>query len=544
MSYYQGNGENAERLQAIEVHPKFLSTYDEIIRPVSGWEKTGKVEGHERGHGCRLNCIYCNQAAINYGLDGERQSGYLSMGVDSGLSINSRLWIGDRIDAQIGITELSQAISDYPYYSPRATVILENTNDPGLDWDRTLEIVRMMREDHDHTGAINFITKMGISNRHTEEFRKLAEQGAKIVLTVTYSGLPPEIEPASSQARINTMRRFKGVGLPVIMAMRPMIEGINCSDDDIKRVLREVDGKVDVVTIGGLFVYNFTHDAFRRAGHPLDENIYRTEYAAAKITPNGIKARVRAIADEIGFKATIQSHNSCAIAQIMSIHYGVPTPDRIAHWQSPGGEVRIHSYCTPHCPAEQRANCQRKIDQDMAVAIADATRALRTVIEAQKQVGKIPPEMRVIRSIEFPHMLLIKNGSLLIEELFLLEQSAGVDINNLPTKEGLRYRSMQAIEIDMGLDFTEIYRGEILIGQEWYVVVNDVLDETGNNTLLRWMRGRNRARVNIINIRDLQSSGRIDDLLDRLELRTFGLQTREQLYTELIQIRKGLTGDE
>jgi len=536
MAYFQGSELPLSQLLMIDNHPNYLSTYDEIIRPVSKWQRTGNVAPNEHGFGCKLNCVYCNQAAINFSLKGERKSGYLSMGVDSGLSICTSLWIGDRMDAEISVQDMADALRNYPYYLPESPVILENTNDPGLDWGKTADIVRTLREEFNHQAAINFITKMGISQKQVDQFSKLQQEGANLIATVTYAGLPAAIEPASAKSRINAMQRFHDSGIPVVMSMRPMIDGINCDDETIANVLRDVNGKVDIVTVGGLFIYNFTPDAFDKAGYSLNET-YDTKYAAAKVNPKDIKERVARIAQDIDFKGKVQYHNSCAISQLMTTRYNKPTDDRLAHWQSPSGEVRIKNYCSQFCPPEQMKICTATMKKSPDEVMETAHQALDIIKQAQIKAGKEPTDMRIVRSIEFPNMLLVENGSLLIEELFLIEEMCGWDVNCLPNREGVKYRSQQAIGIDMGLDYRGIYVGELKVGQEWYVVVNGEVDGNQNKTLLSWLRGRNRARMNIIDINSIQEYESYVSILENLGTRSFGLQSKAEIVAELDGIK-------
>lgn len=517
--------------QVSNVH--FLESLDETIRPVSGWHRTGDVEADESGAGCKLRCVYCNQAGLNFNDSGERQSGYLSLGVDSGLSLCTKLYIEDRLDAEISVDEAMQALRDYPYYTPSMSIILENTNDPGLDWNKTAALIRALRTEFNHTGPINFITKMGISDKDAQMIADLRSIGANVIGTVTLANLPSAIEPASFQSRVNTIRRLSEAGLPVIMSMRPMIEGINTDDESIRSLLELVKDHVDLITVGGLFMYDFTHKAFEDAGFPLDPSIYKLDYNAAKINPPGIKAKVVRIAAEMGIAHKVQYHNSCAISQTMTTQYGVPTHDRIAHWMSPSGEERFDTYCSTFCDPDQIEICKGAANEEPDTVLAKANQALQTIILGQIAGGKTPKDMKVRPALDGSKRLVIENGSLLIEEIFIINEATGWYVNNLPEYEGFLHRARQAINVDMGQDFEHSYLGALQVGDDWVVFMDKVIDDNDNQTTLRWIRSRTRARVNLFNLSEMTDQEGYEAVLAKMKLSANGevdeLELRNQL---------------
>lgn len=511
----------------------FMESLDEFIRPVENWQRTGDVEPHERGFGCKLSCIYCNQSAINYNDYGERQSGYLSLGVDSGLSICTKLYIGDRLDAEVSVDDIISVIKNYPYYKPTMGVILENTNDPGLDWEKTAKIVEALRKEFNHSGPINFITKMGISDKQAEMFALLKDQGANIVCTVTLANLPKEIEPASIESRVNTIKRFNKVGVPVIMAMRPMIEGVNTNEDSIRSLLEKVKDYVDIITVGGLFVYNFTHKAFAQAGYQLDPETYKSTYAAAKILPPEIKGKVRKIAGEMGIAHKVQNHNSCAISQVMSDKYGIPTHDRIAHWMSPSGEERFDTYCETFCDPDQIEICKGAANKEPTIVLEEANKALEIIIKNQIAAGKKPKDMRVRQALDGSKRLVVEGGSLLIEEIFLLNGATGWYINNLPDYEGLLHRTRQAINLDMGQNFESSFLGAVQVGDDWVIFMDKIIDNDNNQTTLRWIRSRTRGRIHLFNSYEISDAEGYESVLAKLKMLSNGDLGEEELRKQL-----------
>lgn len=260
---------------------------DHDIKPTKEWVRTGRVEAGETGHGCSVGCIYCNQMGLDKNEAGERMAGYISLSVDGGISLNSRLMIDSRPDRMIEPESLINELRSYSFYEPNSFVLLENFNDPGLNWRQTAKIAELLITDLRHEGPISFITKFGITEKQVEELARIQKLGAKLVGIVTYSGLPKEIEPNSpDELRLTTMSRLQEAGIPVICSMRPMIKGINTDVDTIDRVLTEVKDRVNAIIVGGLFVYDsFTIDAFRERGFPLDQEYKEQMYSIAKSMP-------------------------------------------------------------------------------------------------------------------------------------------------------------------------------------------------------------------------------------------------------------------
>src|SRR3989344_2225943 len=244
----------------------FSEHIDQSLRPTALWKKTGIVHAGESGPGCAVGCIYCNQISLDKNTN------------------------GNKIDQEIAADDLINAIGQYPYYETSSSVILENFNDPGMDWGKTVEIMKRMVTELQHTPPILFITKMGITPNYAEQIRKVKEMGGRPICILTYSGMPQEIEPINGKARLKTMEQMHNAGIPVIVSMRPMITGINATEGKIKETIHDTQQFADIYTVGGLFVYRgVTAEAFSKAGYPLPPEYTAIDYPVAKILPDGIK---------------------------------------------------------------------------------------------------------------------------------------------------------------------------------------------------------------------------------------------------------------
>jgi len=485
-------------LSAIEEEPILRGRHpdDQDLKPISGWIRTGRVLSGENGPGCSVGCIYCNQMGLDKNEQGDRMAGYISLSVDGGISLNTRLMVGSRQDRAIATEELISEIKDYPFYEPNSYVILENFNDPGLNWKQTTRLAELLVTDLKHSGPISFITKLGISDNQVEELSRVQKLGANLVGIVTYSGLPAEIEPNSpEEMRLTTMSRLKEKGIPVICSMRPLIKGINTDVETIDRVLMQVKEKVDAIIVGGLFVYdNFTIKAFQSKGFPLDQAYEEQIYSVAKSMPEDYKQLVRDRAAELGLDQVVQNHTSCAISQLMTTVYGRPTSDRAPHWVSPQG-LEFAMDCI-QCPDIQKTVCYERSQEKVEDVIYRAKNAL-------SKIGY--SDLDVLSSKDAPNTLLVVGGSLLFEELVYVKEQAGWYVDNLPSLNGIRHRTLETLKNDLKFS-QDLVSDFILVGQEWHVVVQGV-DYEQSKYLERWFRSRNRHRVCVLRLEELRDSG-------------------------------------
>lgn len=510
---------------------KYSEPDDDMIRRSKGWIDLNVRNVHDQEHGCPLGCIYCNQMSLDRDPYGEKEAGYLFQGVDSAISLNTRLMSGPEIIKRISVDDVIEELKTYPHYNPNSPFLIENFNDPGLDWSQAIDTADRLRKEVGHSGPSLFITKMPISDRSLIKMEEFRQSGGKPIVIVTYSGMPAVIEPASGKKRIETLKKMSERSIPTILSMRPLIEGINLTDENIRRVAQEAGIYADKVTVGGLFVYQpETIDNFRKAGYDLGELYKNHTYSPAKVLPHNTKRMVREIMREEGISANVHDHTSCAVAEICTEIYKDPTTDRLAHWA--GGINADFDYCETKCDASQVAVCRSvsKLDPDVVIG------------RAEKVLKDFGYDNQVIPSLTQAGLLLVKDGSLTIGELFTLAEQTGWQVNNWPNKEGVMYRTKQAITEDLGLS-DEVILGAVPVGQEWYVVLNGDVDGEGNTLAVRWIRSRNRARIQVLNVNEIEN-GHIGECADRLNAASFDIQSREEIEKSLQEIIDGKNTEE
>lgn len=461
---------------------------DSVIKPISLWQTTGEIPIGERGPGCAVGCVYCNQISMDV-VDGMRHAPTLSGMVDAGVSVNTRQYVGAHLDKFADPAKVLDQLRHWPLYTPETPVIFENFNDPGNDWLSLAECAESLVR-YGHSAAIVFITKMGMKPAELQALKAAQEKGARLIGIVTYTNMPSAIEGSPSKVRLKTMERLSQAGIPVICSMRPLIRGINDSEENLRLVISQTASFVQHYIAGGLFVFEGdTVTAFEKAGYPLDPAYSEQIYSPEKVMLDRYKERVRALVDEMGVKVVVHNHTSCAVSQIMTDVYHQPTSDRFTHWIQ-GKGLQFDDDCA-HCPQHQKALCERDSQQEVQDVIQRAKNAL-------DRLGYCSLGVEVARSV--PNTLLVVNGALTFEELAFIKEQSRWYVDNLPNARGMYERIKEALKDDMHLEnWQQQLVGMECINQEWHITIRNS-DETLITLMEKWIRSRSRHRAHVIGI--------------------------------------------
>lgn len=459
---------------------EYLTNESPQIKRTDLWRNTGRAS--EKETGCPLGCVYCNQIDLDTADDGTKLAGTIYPGIDSGVSVNWRLMTGATVVRKADPTAVINELKTYPYYSPEMPIAISNYSDPGLDWRESIGISQKLVTELRHAGPIIFITKMTVSKDNVSLMKDLQKSGGKPIVVVTYSGMPKEVEPSLGTKRVETMRKFHNAGIPVIMSMRPMVIGINTDEDRIRETVRVAAPHVDTMTVGGLYVYPDTVEAFARAGYALPEIYLNHKYPVVKVLPDEIRETVRRIVREICPTTQVHDHTTCAVSDIMTRRYMIPSFDTLAHWTNSLGLA--FDKCASFCPVDQMMNC-KGVFENPEVAIEKA----KTVLARMGYANE------VVLSNQQGGLLLVNDGYLTISELFTITRETGLKTDNLPDLEAITYRVREAFDAELKGQANKLV-GCILAGQEWYIVIDGKIDGTENNFLaLKWARGFARCRI-------------------------------------------------
>lgn len=479
---------------------------DPFLQPTSKWEVTGKVEPGVVGPGCQLECAYCNQQSFDTDENG-KLAGYISLNIDGGTSLNTRLMVGNRVERQIAPDALVDELTSLPFYDRDGYLMLENFNDPGTSWNTTCRLIALLM-DAGHTGPMTLITKMGISAKYAHRLAELREDGAKLTAIVTYSGLPAAIEPAPVQPRLTALQRFHESGIPTVVSMRPLIKNINLNEATIGRVIDETRDRTDFYLAGGLFVFDeWTPDVFAKAGYELAQEYVNEHYETAKVAPESLDKVVSRVAFDKGVQVQVMPHTSCVIARIMTERYDDPRPDKLAHWVShevPG--VLFDSHCA-NCGSAQIAACKSAYAQTHQPE--SAIRRARAVLD---RLGHQDGDVRF--SEHQDGYLLLDGLSLTYGELSFVRQATGLYVNNLPSQNAFIARTVEVLTKELKTNAFERIVGTVRAGEEWVLFVDGDVDGNNNRNTARRVRSKNVARVQVIEAQRLAEPSEVERLCE------------------------------
>jgi hypothetical protein len=122
--------------------------------------------------------------------------------------------------------------------------------DPVIQWANTMQKIERLAQDR-HTGPVSVITKGHITKEMALELKEKAKQLNLIVL-VSISELPREIEPIGQKHRYATLATLNDTGIPVISYIRPLIPPYNTTEEAINEMYcKTKESGTDTVIISG-----------------------------------------------------------------------------------------------------------------------------------------------------------------------------------------------------------------------------------------------------------------------------------------------------
>jgi len=123
--------------------------------------------------------------------------------------------------------------------------------DPTLQWDNTILKVDRLNKDK-HKGPVGILTRGFISKRMAKELREIGKD-LNLILLVSVSGLPPNIEPLGEKHRYETMKNCLSANIPVLACVRPVIASINGNLETMERIVSQsVDAGVKYFVFSGI----------------------------------------------------------------------------------------------------------------------------------------------------------------------------------------------------------------------------------------------------------------------------------------------------
>jgi DNA repair photolyase len=479
-----------------ELRSRWVPYTDESIQPKDWIFLSEKHDLTEKATGCPVGCIYCNQPNFARNELRERIPGLLAPS-DAGLSINLQYNFGSKIIGEQSIAHVINLLKSYPLYNNEGSIVIGNYTDPGLNWIKSTELAKSLVTELNHQGPINFITKMPIGKVASEKLVGLKNMGGKVVVIVSYSGMPQAIEPVNPQKRIQAIRTLESYSIPVILSMRPMVPNINGKPETIKEVLMQCGKHANAIIFGGLFVFDDTRELFEKSGYQLPINYANNKYPVAKVDDPTIGENIREIAEILSIKKPIYEHTNCAISFIMQSVYNRKQHSKLAPWAIPlkTDEKNNFNHCRTICPPEQLAVCHER-------SVANPEEIIHQIQGAliKLKLAKLN-EFNIVKSEKIDNLYLINGACFNTLQLFQVMEIIGVRIDNLPNEQQFIMRASEGLNEYLNKFNSKDILGAILLGQEWVLLVNRYIDAENNELASKFVRTTTRCRSNVLNIK-------------------------------------------
>lgn len=319
--------------------PSLTTAQDAELRPelrdIIEYRKSGLSLNHIIG--CPLDCAYCVRHLFdNFTMKTPR--------------------------AVMGDEEAVARLVAHPYFRPQTTPIqvFNRATDPMLPGVKphTFEVLRLL-DQRELTNHVLVITRWRVDEKDCAVLNSYRH--VRLTLLVTYSGIRDRrIEPVDSSIAVETLATaFRHAGrYRVVLYWRPIVPGLNDSDEDLARAVQlSRDAHATVFT--GFFFRDEIRDYYRSVGLPEPY----AETCRRKILPQDLEQRIlRAFHREDGSFGPLFRKTSCAVC------YTHDLPDYNGHYG-------IRELCDI-CPAAQLRRCASAFSQPPGPPVAEMTASL------------------------------------------------------------------------------------------------------------------------------------------------------------------------
>lgn len=196
-------------------------------------------------------------------------------------------------------------------------------------YESTIKILNNMKE-YDMPNPILLITKGYITE---EQVKELSQTGLNIIILYTFSGLSEILENRIEEKQIETLEnisKYKNVKL--INYYRPVIEGINTSEECIEHVAKIVTKYCDASIISGIRLNTYLSKVLKK----LDISIPKEYDPDHKVLLPETYKRINDVFERVDKDYPTFKKTSCGVS------YALGRPDYNGH------SARIY-YCNPTC---------------------------------------------------------------------------------------------------------------------------------------------------------------------------------------------------
>lgn len=176
--------------------------------------------------------------------------------------------------------------------------------DPVIQWEDTLHKISVLSRDG-HKGPVSIITKGYISPKMARELKE-ASKGLNLIVLVSISELPLNIEPIIPQGRYETLCSLNREEIPAIAYIRPFIPPYNTT----AKTIRKMYAKISETSTGTAIVSGFRgNDEIIAGTNPAQKEKWVTR---VKLMPDGISSIIEECSEKFGIKTF--SRTSCGVS--------------------------------------------------------------------------------------------------------------------------------------------------------------------------------------------------------------------------------------
>lgn len=226
--------------------------------------------------------------------------------------------------------------------------------DPLVQWEDTVDKLQSL-EEAGHSGPIGIISKSRFSQ---ERAQRLRNSPCDVVVLQSISGLPKEIEPVSTDARIESLRTLVENEVPSIAYLRPIVAGHNDSPKALAEIIDKIaDTGCRVLCYSGL---RGTDEVIGLLENKLGETLpppkgHTTWQADHKLTTSEAQAFIEEYAKKKG--VSVFRKTSCAVTYALNLNKDEEDQrgDFNCHWSQP------EKYGCGECP--NAANCSKEANR-------------------------------------------------------------------------------------------------------------------------------------------------------------------------------------
>lgn len=287
------------------------------LSSISPVELTGSWLATNLYEGCSFGCLYCFRHRWN-----SLAAPMLACSVDEGL----------------------QLLLEHPRFRFDDTPLTVNVRSTDPLHPRVRSSTFQFMERLDSLGLRNpfgIVTKGFLSE--PDAARIVALKTLRVMILVSYSGMPPQIEPMPTSRRRTSLRNARTLGIPTILSYKPIVAGWNDSETRIREVMRIATDDADAIVVGGLRMDAAIANHITSQGVKVPIEVPGT-WGGKAMTPETL-SRIHAARDALCPDVPLFAHTSCAVSYVT----GMKNYNSL--------RKRAIQECTPSCPVTQIRLC-------------------------------------------------------------------------------------------------------------------------------------------------------------------------------------------